>query len=121
MGIGVITLSAICALVMAELIGVQFQTLQNKQIADILVLKVANDLKRDQIPPLENLDYTPAVRGILAEASSQLGIEPIEVRVATSDGKTIGATVCTEWKSITGLTFGVLGRVCAESKARAIA
>jgi hypothetical protein len=120
-GIGVITLSAIFALVLAELIGVQFQTLQNKQIADVLVLKVANDLRRDQIPPVLNLDYTPAVRALLAEAANQLRIEPVEVRVATSDGKTMAATVCTEWKSITGIRFGLLGLVCAQSKARAIA
>jgi hypothetical protein len=119
-GIGVITLSAIFALVLAELIGVQFQTLQNKQIADVLVLKVANDLRRDQIPPVMNLDYTPAVSALLAEAASQLRIEPVEVRVSTSDGKTMAATVCTEWKSITGIRFGLLGRVCAQSKARAI-
>ena len=119
-GIGLITLSAIFAFVMAELIGVQFQTLQNKEIADVLVLKVANDLRRDQIPPVTNLDYSPAVRDILAEASSQLGVEPIEVRVATSDGKTMTATVCTQWKSITGINFGLVGRVCSQAKARAI-
>jgi hypothetical protein len=119
-GIGVITVSAIFSLVMAELIGVQFQTLQNMQIADVLVLKVANDLRRDQIPPVMNLDYAPAVRDILAEASSQLGVEPIEVRVATSDGKTMASTVCTQWKSITGINFGLAGRVCAQAKARAI-
>ena len=119
-GIGVITLSAIFALVLAELIGVQFQTLQNKQIADVLVLKVATDLRRDQIPPVMNLDYTPAVSALLAEAASVLRIEPVEVRVASSDGKTMAATVCTEWKSITGIRFGLLGWVSAQSKARAI-
>lgn len=119
-GIGVITLSAIFALVLAELIGVQFQTLQNKQIADVLVLKVANDLRRDQIPPVKNLDYTPSVSALLAEAASELRIQPVEVRVSTSDGKTMAATVCTEWNSITGIRFGLLGRVCAQSKARAI-
>ena len=119
-GIGVITLSAIFALVLAELIGVQFQTLQNKQIADVLVLKVATDLRRDQIPPVMNLDYTPAVSALLAEAASELRIEPVEVRVASSDGKTMAATVCTEWKSITGIRFGLLGWVCSQSKARAI-
>ena len=120
-GIGVIALSALFALVLAELIGVQFQTLQNKQIADVLVLKVTNDLRRDEIPPLNNFDYTPAVRGLLDESENQLKIQPIQVRVATVDGKTMAATVCTEWKSITGIRFGLLGRVCAQSKARAIA
>lgn len=120
-GIGMITLSAIFSLVLAELIGVQFQTIQDKQIADVLVLKVTTDLRRDQIPPLKNFDYTPAVSGLLSEAANQLKVDPVEVRVATTDGKTMAATVCTEWKSITGITLGSLGRVCAQSKARAIA
>jgi len=119
-GIASIAISCILTLLLVELIGVQSQTLQNKQIADVLVLKVTNDLSRDQIPPLKNLDYTPAVSSLLAEVASQLKVEPLEVRVFTSDGKTMAATVCTEWKSITGLTLGALGKVCAQSKARAI-
>lgn len=120
-GIGVITLSAIFALVMVELIGVQYQTLQNKQLSDLLVLKVATDLNHDQIPPVINLDYRPVVADLLKEASKTLGVEPTEFSVSSPDGKTMTSTVCTNWKSITGLTFGALGKVCAQSKARAIA
>lgn len=120
-GIGVITLSAIFALVMVELIGIQYQTLQNKQLSDLLVLKVANDLNRDQIPPVINLDYRPVVADLLNQASKALAVEPTEFSVSSPDGKTMTAIVCTEWKSITGLTFGTLGKVCAKSKARAIA
>lgn len=120
-GIGVIALSAIFALVMVELIGVQYQTLQNKQLSDLLVLKVATDLNQDQIPPVKNLDYRPVVTALLDEASKALDVEPIEFSVLSTDGKTMNAIVCTNWKSITGLTFGALGKVCAQSKARAIA
>ena len=120
-GIGVITLSAIFALVMVELIGVQYKTLQNKQLSDLLVLKVATDLNHDHIPPVKNLDYRPVVADLLNEASKTLGVEPTEFSVSSPDGKTMTSTLCTYWKSITGLTFGALGKVCAQSKARAIA
>lgn len=119
-GIGIITLSALFALVMVELIGLQFQTLQNKQLADVLALKVATDLNQDQIPPVQNLDYRPVIQEISAEAAGQLNIEPVEISVISADGRTISATVCTNWKSITGITFGQLGLVCAQAKARAI-
>lgn len=120
-GIGVITLTAIFALVMTELIGVQYQTLQNKQLSDLLVLKVANDLSRDQIPPVRNLDYRPVVHGLLIQAAKLMDIEPIEYSVTSSDGYTISSVVCTHWRSVTGLTFGSIGSVCSNSKARAVA
>lgn len=119
-GIGIVTLSAIFALVMVELIGVQLQTLQNKQLADVLALKVATDLQRDQIAPVQNLDYLPVVKDLVTEAALQLKINPMEISVMSADGRTISATVCTNWKSITGITLGQLGRVCAQAKARAI-
>lgn len=120
LGVTVISLSAIFAFVMVELIGVQFQTLQNKQVADVLVLKVALDLNQDSIAPIKGLEYRPVVTEVLASSVSHLGIKPAEVSVISPDGKTMTATVCTQWKSITGLTFGSLGKVCANSKARAI-
>lgn len=113
-------MSAIFAFVMVELIGIQYQTLQNKQVADVLVLKVTGDLHRDAIPPVVGLDYSPTVAQELKQSSTQLGIEPVETALSTVDGKTLSATVCTAWKSITGLKFGALGKVCAQAKARAI-
>lgn len=120
LGVTLISLSAIFALVMVELIGVQFQTLQIKQIADVLVLKVALDLNQDSIAPIKDLEYRPAVIEELESSAQHLGIQPLEVSVTSPDGKTMTATVCAPWKSITGLTFGTLGNVCANSKARAI-
>lgn len=120
LGISVISLSAIFALVMVELIGVQFQTLQNKQVADVLVLKVALDLNEDEITPVRGLDYRPVVNEVLSSSAAQLRIRPSEVSVTSPDGKTVTATVCTDWRSITGLTLKVFGSVCANSKARAI-
>lgn len=120
LGIAVITLSAIFSLVTVELIGIQFQTLQNKQVADVLVLKVSSDLHRDAIPPVTGLDYSPTVSEELKQSSSHLGIEPVGIAISTVDGKTLSATVCTTWKSITGFKFGAWGNVCAQSNARAI-
>lgn len=120
LGVSVISLSAIFALVIVELIGVQFQTLQNKQVCDVLVLKVALDLKQDSIAPIKGLEYRPVVTEVLESSSSHLGIQPSEVSVISPDGKTMTATVCTQWRSITGITFGSFGNVCASSKARAI-
>lgn len=121
LGVGVISISAIVTLVLVELIGVQFQTLQSKQVADVLVLQVAGDLNRDGIAPVTGLEYFPTVRESLASATAHLGLEPLEVSVMSEDGKTVAAIVCSRWKSVTGLTLGSLGKVCASSKARAIA
>lgn len=115
-----ISLSTIFALVLVELIGIQFQALQNKQVSDVLVLKVAHDLNRDSIAPIKGLDYRPAVNEVLMSSAAQMGIQPLEVSVISSDGKTMTGTVCTRWKSFTGLDLGAFGNVCATSKARAI-
>lgn len=120
LGLTVISLSAIFALVMVEFIGVQFQTLQNKQVADVLVLKVALDLNQDSIAPIRGLEYRPVVNEVLGSSSAHLGVQPVEVSVNSPDGKTMTATVCTQWKSFTGLTLGAFGKVCANSKARTI-
>ena len=119
-GLGIIALTAVIALVLVELIGVQYQTLQNKQLADVLVLKVAKDLKTDGIAPVKNLDYRPAVSDLLDASSSHMRVSVSEISVSSRDGKTIEALVCTEWASITGLRLGSFGQVCASSKARAI-
>lgn len=119
-GIGVIALSTIFALVIAELIGCQLQTFQAKQFADVLALQVAGDLQRDHISPVLGLDYRPVITDTLNVARRQLDVKPSDVRVVSRDGKTIDATVCIAWKSITGYSAGHLGQLCANSKARAI-
>ena len=120
LGLGIIALTAAIALVLVELIGVQYQTLQNKQLADVLVLKVAHDLQADGIAPVMNLEYRPVVSELIAEASSYMRVKISEVSVLSRDGKTFEALVCSEWVSITGLGLGSSGKVCANSKARAI-
>lgn len=118
-GIAAICLSLVISLLFAELTGVEIQTFKNKQLSDLLTLKVAADLRKDEIAPLVGLEYAPALTEITATASKHLGITPANVSVFTSDGKTIEGKVCTAWKSITGLTFGSFGIVCSSSKARA--
>jgi hypothetical protein len=118
-GIGVIALSLAISLVVVELIGVQYQTLQTKQLADVIALQVASDLNRDGIAPISGLDYSPVVRATLAKAAYQLGIVPVEVSVNSPDQKTILGVVCTRWISITGFQSDLFGNVCSSSKARA--
>lgn len=120
LGVTVISLSVIFTFVMVELIGIQFQTIQNKQVSDVLVLKVAFDLSQDSIAPIKGLDYRPVVTEVLESSAAHIGIHPSEVSISSPDGKTMAATVCTQWKSITGFTLGAMGNVCANSKARAI-
>ena len=120
LGIGVIALTAFVAFVFAELIGVQYQTIQNKQLADVLVLKVASDLRADAIAPVANLDYGPVAWELLKVASSHMQVTVSDFSLLSRDGKTVEATVCSEWNSLTGLSFGSYGKVCASSKARAI-
>jgi len=120
LGIGVMGLSLVFSLVMVELISSQYQTMQAKQVADVLTLQVAGDLKKDEIPPVIGLDYFPVTSESLNISSRQLGIEPINVKVTSPDGKTIAATVCVKWKSVTGFSLGNAGTLCATSKARAI-
>lgn len=116
-----ISLSAVIALIFLELVGVQYQTLQLKQVSDVLALKVASDLRRDGIEPLRNLEYLPVVSELLGVTSAVLGVTPSQVSVLSKDGKTITASVCADWRSITGFKLGVFGEVCSSSKARAIA
>lgn len=120
LGIGLIALTALVAFLFMELTGVSLQTLRNKQLADIASLKVSGDLLADGIPPLAGLDYSPAVRDVLASASNHMGVSPTRVIVLSLDGQTLETEICSQWKSVTGLTFGNLGDVCAKSKARAI-
>jgi hypothetical protein len=120
LGIGLIALTALVAFLFMELTGVSLQTLRNKQLADIASLKVSGDLLADGIPPLVGLDYSPAVRDLLAAASNHMGVSPTRVIVLSLDGQTLETEICSQWKSVTGLTFGNLGDVCAKSKARAI-
>lgn len=118
-GIGVIALSIAISLVLVELIGVQYQSLQTKQLADVIALQVASDLNRDGIAPISDLDYTPAVKATLQVASTHLGIKLQEVSVTSPDRKTILGVVCTQWNSITGFQSSLFGNVCSSSKARA--
>ncbi len=120
LGIGIVALSALLSFVLVELIGVQYQTLQIKQVSDALAMKVATDLNRDGIAPVPKLEYAPEVSDLLRIASSHLGQSPREVSVMSFDGKTITALVCSDWHSISGLTLGAIGKICAISKARAI-
>jgi hypothetical protein len=118
-GIGVISISLVISLVLVEIIGVQYQTLQTKQLADVIALQVASELNRDGIAPVSGLDYSPAVRNTLTVAANQLGIVPVEVSVTSSDQKTILGVVCVQWVSITGFQAELFGNVCSSSKARA--
>ena len=120
LGIAGISLSLVITLVLLELTGVQVQTLRNKQLADIFSLKIASDLRADEISPIEGLEYLPVLRPLLEAASKQLRISPTRVSVISNDGKTIEGVVCTQWESITGLRLGNFGEVCARSKARAV-
>jgi hypothetical protein len=119
-GIAGVALSLAVSLVFLELIGVQLQTLRNKQLSDVLSLKVASDLRKDQISPVIGLEYLPVLRPITAAVSTKLRIRPSKVSVISVDGKTIESTVCSEWESVTGLRLGNFGQVCSSSKARAV-
>lgn len=120
LGIGVIAATVVITFVFAELTGVAIQTLRNKQLADVSSLRVAGDLLKDGIPPLIGLDYSPVIQDLLGAASKHLQVSPTQVSVLSLDGQTMETEICTKWKSITGLTFGNVGEVCARSKARAV-
>lgn len=120
LGLGVIATTAAIALLFTELIGVQYQTLQNKQLADVIVLKVANDLQGDGITPVTNLEYRPVVNELLSVASAHMRVRVSDVSVISRDGKTLEALVCSEWVSFTGLNLGLFGKICASTKARSI-
>ena len=120
LGIGVIALTVVVSFLFAELTGVSIQTFSNKQLADVASLKVAGDLLKDGIPPVIGLDYAPVISDLLAAAAIHLEITPTKVTVLSLDGQTLETEICTQWQSITGLTFGNVGEVCAKSKARAV-
>lgn len=120
LGIGLIALTVLVSFVFAELTGVSIQAFRNKQLADIASLKVAGDLLADRVPPVIGLDYSPVVGDMLAAASNHLEISPTKVLVLSLDGQTLETEICTRWKSITGLTLGNFGDVCARSRARAV-
>lgn len=120
LGIGLVAISLVVALVLSELVGVEIQTHRNKQLSDLLVLKVAGELIRDRVSPVTGLEYLGALNDTASSASEFLGIQPTRISVMSYDGKTIEGLVCTNWQSITGLKMGSFGKVCASSKARAI-
>lgn len=120
LGIGAIALSLLVSMLFAELTGVEIQKLRNKQLSDVLVLKIATDLRTDAIPPMVGLEYSPVLEELSARTSRFLKFEPSQVSVLSRDGKTMEGKVCSRWKSITGLSFDSLGLVCSTSKARAI-
>lgn len=120
LGIGAIALSLLVSMLFAELTGVEIQKLRNKQLSDVLVLKIATDLRKDSIPPVVGLEYSPVLQELSAKTSRVLKFEPTLVSVLSRDGKTMEGRVCSRWKSITGVTFDAFGFVCSTSKARAI-
>lgn len=120
LGIGAISLSLLVSLFFAEHTGVEIQKLRNKQLSDVLVLKIATDLRKNAIPPVIGLDYSPVLQDLSATTSKVLKFEPTQISVLTRDGKTMEGMVCSRWKSITGLSFDSFGFVCSTSKARAI-
>jgi hypothetical protein len=120
LGVGLIAITILVSFVFAEFTGISIQTLRNKQLADVSSLKVADDLLKDGIPPVIGLDYQPAISELLVATAKHLEISPTKVTVLSLDGQTLETEICTQWKSITGLTFGNFGEVCAKSKARAV-
>jgi hypothetical protein len=120
LGIAIIAGTLALGMVFLELGGVQYQTVRNKQLSDVLALKVAGQLVTDGIPPVIGLDYSPTVTGLIAASSKTIGVTAKYISVVSRDGKTMEAVFCTGWESITGLTLGNFGDVCATSRARAI-
>lgn len=120
LGIAGLALSLAISLVFLELVGVQLQTLRNKQVADVISLKVSGDLLHDGIAPIVGLEYLPVTQVVFGAAVEHLKIRPSHASVISVDAKTIEATVCSYWRSITGISLGNIGEVCAKSKARAI-
>lgn len=120
LGIAVIAGSLVLGLVFLELGGVQYQTVRNKQVSDVLALEVARQLVTDGVPPVIGLDYSPTVTDVMATTTHVIGIVAKSASVVSRDGKTMEAVFCTQWASITGVTLGNFGDVCATSRARAI-
>jgi hypothetical protein len=120
LGIAVVAGTLVLGLLLLELGGVQYQTVRNKQVSDLIALEVAGQLVTDGIPPVIGLDYLPTVKDLLSASSRAIGITAKSMSVLSHDGKTLEAIFCTQWTSITGLTLGNIGEVCASSRARAI-
>ena len=120
LGIAVIAVTLVLGMVFLELGGVQYQTVRNKQVSDVLALEVSEQLISDGIPPVIGLDYSPTVVLLMKESSRAIGVSGKSISVRSLDGKTLEAVFCTQWTSITGLTLGNFGDVCARSRARAI-
>lgn len=120
LAIAVIVFTLVIGLVFLELGGIQLQTVRNKQISDSLALELAGQLKADAVAPVIGLDYAPALEPELNGLVKLLRLEPKSLSVISQDGKTVEAIFCTPWESVTGLTLGMFGDVCVQSKARAI-
>ena len=120
LGVGAIAATLVIGLLFLELGGIQYQTIRNKQVSDVLALDVAGQLLGDGIPPVQGLDYAPTVTSLSAQAAASIKITPESFSVVSHDGKTVEANFCTRWISITGFSLGNFGSVCASSKARAI-
>lgn len=120
LGIAAIAGTLVVGLVFLEMAGVQYQTIRNKQVSDVLSLEVAGQFLADGVAPVIGLDYTPTVKELLNASSKTLSITPNSVSVTSQDGKTLETVVCTQWASVTGITLGNFGDVCATSKARAV-
>lgn len=120
LGLGVIAATLAFGLFFLELGGIQYQTVRNKQVSDVLALEVAGQLLGDDIPPVMGLDYAPAISSLVQQATKLLQLVPENFSVISQDGKTVEATFCTRWVSVTGFALGNFGHVCASSKSRAI-
>lgn len=120
LGIAVIAGTLVLGLVFLELGGIQYQTVRNKQVSDLLALEVSGQLMSDKIPPVIGLDYSPSVAELLRVSSQTLGLNVKSSSVLSLDGRTLEAVFCTQWKSITGFSLGNVGEVCAKSRARAL-
>ncbi|MEO0313403.1 MAG: hypothetical protein RL140_633 [Actinomycetota bacterium] len=120
LGIAAIVGTLVIGMVFLEMAGVQYQTIRNKQVSDVLSLEVAGQLLADGVAPVVGLDYAPTVKKLIFSSAETLSITPSAVSVISQDGKTLETVVCTKWASVTGLTLGNFGDVCARSKARAV-
>lgn len=119
-GIAALSITVVVSLVFLELVGVQLQTLRNKQLADVIALRTASYMLLNELTPIPGRNYFSVARRLSSEASMELEVTPTETTVFSNDGKTMQATVCSSWISITGLSLGNTGSVCASSKARAV-
>ena len=120
LGLGFLAMVSVFSLVFLELVGIQLQTLRDKQLADLAALTAANQLRVTAVSPVANHNYFSIIKPEILAAERELKLNPTLVSVTSSDGKTIEATVCTQWESITNVRIANGGQVCATSKARAL-